>query len=65
VVRDKDNGKAYVTKVTLLNGGKRKTDKVEVKTGAKNDRELEIVEGLKEGDRVLIKPGSAAENEYK
>jgi macrolide-specific efflux system membrane fusion protein len=69
VVKDKengkDNGKQYVTKVLSIQEGRAKTDKVEVKTGAKNDRDVEIVEGLKEGDRILVKPGSASENEYK
>ena len=65
VVKDKDSGKSFVTKVLSMEGGKAKTDKVEVKVGAKNDREVEIAEGLKEGDRVLIKPASSADNEYK
>ena len=38
--------------------GKQKTDKVEVKIGARNDREVEIVDGLNEGEQVLIKPGA-------
>jgi len=65
VVKDKDKGTSSVTKVLSLQDGKAKTDKVDVKVGAKNDREIEIVDGIKEGDRILVKPGSAAENEYK
>jgi HlyD family secretion protein/macrolide-specific efflux system membrane fusion protein len=62
----KDKGKSYVTKVIgTVADGKAKTDKVEVKTGAKNDREIEVVDGVKEGDRVLVKPGSASDNEEK
>ena len=40
-------------------------DKTEVTVGARNDREIEIASGIKEGDKVLIKPASSAENEYK
>ena len=65
VVKEKDSGKSFVTKVLSLEGGKAKTEKVEIKTGAKNDREVEITDGVKEGDKILIKPASASENEYK
>ena len=40
-------------------------DKVEVKVGAKNDREMELLSGVAEGDQILIKPASSAENEFK
>jgi RND family efflux transporter MFP subunit len=61
----KESGKQYVTKVELDAKGKQKTVKTEVHIGARNDRELELVDGIKEGDKVLIKPASASENEYK
>jgi macrolide-specific efflux system membrane fusion protein len=61
----KEAGKQYVTKVVPGEKGKQKTDKAEVKVGARNDREIEIVSGISEGDKVLIKPASSAENEYK
>jgi HlyD family secretion protein/macrolide-specific efflux system membrane fusion protein len=61
----KEAGKAHVTRVTTVEKGKQKTDKVEVKTGVRNDRDVEILEGLKEGDKVLIKPASASDNEVK
>lgn len=61
----KENGKQFVSKVIPLDKGKQKTDKVEVAVGARNDREIEIQSGIKEGDKVLIKPASSAENEYK
>jgi macrolide-specific efflux system membrane fusion protein len=61
----KENGKQFVTKVTPAEKGKQKTDKVEVAVGARNDREIEIASGIKEGDKVMIKPASSAENEYK
>jgi membrane fusion protein, macrolide-specific efflux system len=60
----KEAGKAHVTRVTTVEKGQ-KTDKVEVKTGVRNDRDVEILDGLKEGDKVLIKPASASENEVK
>ncbi|HEX9105065.1 MAG TPA: efflux RND transporter periplasmic adaptor subunit [Polyangia bacterium] len=61
----KENGKQFVSKVVPADKGKQKTDKVEVAVGARNDREIEIQSGIKEGDKVLIKPASSAENEYK
>ncbi len=61
----KEGGKQYVSKVVPAENGKQKTDKVEVAVGARNDREIEIQSGIKEGDKVLIKPASSAENEYK
>jgi HlyD family secretion protein/macrolide-specific efflux system membrane fusion protein len=61
----KENGKQYVSKVVPAENGKQKTDKVEVTVGARNDREIEIASGIKEGDKILIKPASSAENEYK
>jgi membrane fusion protein, macrolide-specific efflux system len=61
----KEAGKAFVTKVTVGDGGRQKTDKVEVKTGVRNDRDVEVLDGMKEGEKVLIKPASASENEVK
>jgi multidrug efflux pump subunit AcrA (membrane-fusion protein) len=61
----KESGKSFVQKVITGADGKQKTEKKEIKPGARNDREIEIVEGLAEGDRVLIKPASSAENEMK
>jgi membrane fusion protein, macrolide-specific efflux system len=61
----KENGKQFVTKVVPAENGKQKTEKTEVALGARNDRELEITSGIKEGDKVLIKPASSADNEYK
>jgi membrane fusion protein, macrolide-specific efflux system len=61
----KDQGKQYVNKVIAGPDGKDRTQRVEVKVGARNDREIEIKSGLAEKDRVLIKPDSSAENEYK
>ena len=61
----KEMGKQYVTKIELDAKGKQKQVKTEVHVGARNDRELEIVDGIAEGQQVLIKPASASENEYK
>lgn len=61
----KEKGKSFVTVVTTDEKGRPKTDKAEVTTGARNDREVEIVTGVKEGTKILIKPNSASENEYK
>jgi HlyD family secretion protein/macrolide-specific efflux system membrane fusion protein len=61
----KDTGKAYVTKISIGDKGKQRSDRVEVTLGARNDREVEIASGIADGDRVLIKPASAAENEIK
>jgi len=60
-----ESGSQYVTKVVAGENGKPKTQKVEVHVGARNDRELEINDGLSDGDKVLIKPASSADNEYK
>jgi HlyD family secretion protein/macrolide-specific efflux system membrane fusion protein len=60
----KEAGKSFVTKV-LGDARRPRTEKVEVQLGARNDREVEVVSGVKEGDKVLIKPSSSAENEVK
>jgi membrane fusion protein, macrolide-specific efflux system len=63
----KEKGKSYVTRVTddPRGGGRTKTSRVEVKVGARNDRDIEVTEGLAVGDRVLIRPASADANEWK
>lgn len=61
----KEQGKSYVTRVTAGKDGKQESKKIEVKTGARNDRDVEIASGIAEGDKILIKPGSAADNEMK
>ena len=60
----RESGKSLVTKV-VGEGEAQRTEKVEVKTGARNDREIEILSGVTEGERVMIKPASAADNEFK
>jgi membrane fusion protein, macrolide-specific efflux system len=61
----REAGKSFVTRVLPGEKGAQKTEKVEVQVGARNDREIEIASGIGEGDQVLIKPASSAENEYK
>jgi HlyD family secretion protein/macrolide-specific efflux system membrane fusion protein len=62
----KENGHSYVMKVVEPKAGKgeQHTEKVEVKTGLRNDREVEVT-GVEEGARIMLKPPSAAENETK
>lgn len=59
------DGKSLVTRVFDGPEGKPATEQVEVKLGARNDREVEVTSGLEEGTRVLINPASAAANETK
>jgi RND family efflux transporter MFP subunit len=61
----KEGPKEFVSKVLSMPNGKQRTEKTEVAVGARNDREMEISSGIKEGDKVLIKPASSADNEYK
>ncbi len=61
----KENGKSYVNHVITDAKGKQTTEKVEVTVGVRNDRDVVVETGLKEGDKVLIKPASASENEMK
>jgi multidrug efflux pump subunit AcrA (membrane-fusion protein) len=61
----KEGPKSFVHRVLGVEKGQQRTEKVEVKTGARNDREIEIASGVKEGDQVLIKPASSSENEFK
>jgi membrane fusion protein, macrolide-specific efflux system len=58
-------GRATVTRVLTGEGGEERSEKVDVTLGARNDRELELISGLNEGDRVLLNPASAAANEMK
>ena len=58
----REEGKAYVTKIIEAEG-KPTTQRVEVVLGARNDREFELVEGIREGDRLVIDPPSAKDNE--
>jgi len=59
-----ENGKSVVTRVV---SGKQQLERqeIEVKLGARNDREVEVVSGVAAGDRILIEPASAEKNETK
>jgi HlyD family secretion protein/macrolide-specific efflux system membrane fusion protein len=62
----KEEGKHYVSKLVEKQPGQAKTaDKIEVKVGVRNDREQEIISGVAESDEVVIRPPSAAANEFK
>ncbi len=61
----KEAGRSYVTRVSAKAGQLDRTEKVEVVLGLRNDREVEIVSGLDDGARVVLRPASAAENETK
>jgi HlyD family secretion protein/macrolide-specific efflux system membrane fusion protein len=60
----KEGGRSYVMKVVEEKGKKTRQEKVEVTTGLRNDREVEIT-GVDEGTRIMLKPASASENEIK
>lgn len=58
----KEDGKTFVTKIMLAEG-RRKTQRTEVQLGARNDRQLEVLVGVSEGEKLLIDPASSKENE--
>ncbi|MEM7676646.1 MAG: efflux RND transporter periplasmic adaptor subunit [Myxococcota bacterium] len=61
VVKDKDN-KAFV--YTIVDGDEgSKKQKIAVELGPRSDREQVITDGLKAGDRILVDPASAEDNE--
>jgi HlyD family secretion protein/macrolide-specific efflux system membrane fusion protein len=61
----KEGAHAYVQRIVGEDRDGPKTDRVEVQLGARNDREVEITAGVADGDRLLLRPPSAAENEMK
>jgi len=61
----KEGAKSFVSRVHGDAKRAERTEKVEVTTGLRSDREIEIVSGLEEGARVIVRPPSAAENEKK
>ena len=65
IVKDKKAGTYSVTRITSTEKGLYRTEKVDVKVGAKNDREQEVLSGIVEGDRIVVRPGSSDENEFK
>ena len=63
----KEKGKSYAYKIgeDADHRGQQKADKVEVQVGVRNDRDVEILGGLAQGDKVQIRPASAEANEFK
>jgi macrolide-specific efflux system membrane fusion protein len=63
----KEKGKSYAMRLGAdpRDPARTRRERVEVKTGARNDREVEILSGLAAGDRVLVRPASADANEWK
>ena len=45
--------------------GKERLERVQIVIGIKTDREIEVKSGLDEGDRVLLDPAQAGDNEMK
>jgi len=62
VRRERDE--CFVSRVVSDERGEH-TERVKVTLGAENDHEVEVVSGIAEGERVLVDPPSAADNETK
>jgi HlyD family secretion protein/macrolide-specific efflux system membrane fusion protein len=60
----REGERSFVTRVVAGERGDAK-ERTEVQVGARNDRLVEIVSGLGEGERVLVDPPSAEANETK
>jgi HlyD family secretion protein/macrolide-specific efflux system membrane fusion protein len=58
----REGGKSFVTRVREGERGAVK-ERVEVVLGVRTDRVVEVVSGISEGERVLLDPASAADNE--
>jgi multidrug efflux pump subunit AcrA (membrane-fusion protein) len=54
-----------VTKLATAGTETNKREMTEVQVGKSNESAIEITGGLKEGDRVLIDPGSSDKNEMR
>ncbi|MBL9004250.1 MAG: efflux RND transporter periplasmic adaptor subunit [Myxococcales bacterium] len=67
IAAGESNSGASVTSGLGAGMGKKgpNTKRVDVQVGARNDREQEILSGVKENDEVLIRPPSAEANEFK
>ncbi len=58
-------GVTFVTRVSGEGGPAQRKEKVPVKPGVRNEREVELLEGVGEGDRVLLAPPASSANEAK
>ncbi|MDI3288321.1 efflux RND transporter periplasmic adaptor subunit [Polyangium sp. 15x6] len=61
----REKGKDLLTRVITGPDNLQRTERVEVTLGARNDREVEVVSGIAEGEALLIDPGPATQNETK
>jgi membrane fusion protein, macrolide-specific efflux system len=61
----KESGRSYVMRIVEKGPGDARPEKTEVTLGLRNDREVEVLTGLGEGAKVMLRPASAAENETK
>lgn len=61
----KEEGESFVTTVVDAGEGRLRKEKVAVGLGVQNDRSVEVTSGLSEGQRVLIDPPPASDNEAK
>jgi membrane fusion protein, macrolide-specific efflux system len=61
----KVDGEDFVTTIVDEGEGKVRRERIAVATGSKNDRSVEITSGLEEGQKVLVDPPSASDNEAK
>ena len=60
----REGDKSFVTRVISDAAGER-TERVSVTLGAENDHQVEVIAGIGEGERVLIDPPAASDNETK
>lgn len=60
-----ENGATFVTRVSGEGGPAQRKEKVAVKAGVRNEREIELLEGVGEGDRLLLAPPASSANEAK
>lgn len=58
----KEDDKTFVTRIVKAPEGPTRA-KTEVKLGVRNERVHQVLEGLSEGDKILIEPASAKDNE--
>lgn len=61
----KHEGTSRVTRIVTDGKGNKRQEKVEVTTGSRNDRDIEIQSGVSEGDMVSIESSSSVGNEVK
>ncbi|NUO47234.1 MAG: efflux RND transporter periplasmic adaptor subunit [Polyangiaceae bacterium] len=60
-----EGDKRFVTRISTGPKGEERLERVEIEMGTKTDREIEVLSGLAEGERVLLDPPPAGDNEMK